>query len=249
MSAVRDRVIGVLGGMGPEATVAFYARIVASTRAARDQDHLRVIIDSNPEIPDRTAAVQGDQPSPLTMMVQSIAGLERAGVDFVVMPCVSAHIFVEELKERIRLPLLSILDVVSDEIQSDSRRIGRVGLLATTGTVKAGLFQKRLLASGIDVVLPESSDQEAVMRAIYAVKSGKGRAEARDTLRLAANRLLLRGAQGIVLGCTEIPLVLDATDLPAPVFDSLTMLAQATVRAAGREPLSLARSMEIAGHE
>ena len=105
MSAVRDRVIGVLGGMGPEATVAFYARIVACTSAARDQDHLRVIIDSNPEIPDRTAAVQGDGPSPVPMMAQSIAGLEKAGVDFVVMPCVSAHIFIEELKEKIRLSL------------------------------------------------------------------------------------------------------------------------------------------------
>ena len=232
------RVIGVMGGMGPEATLAFFGSLLTLTPADRDQDHLRVIIDSNPAIPDRSAAVLSGGPSPVPMMAGSIAGLERAGADFVVIPCVSAHMFVDELKEHIKLPLLSILDVVADQISSDRRAIRRVGLLATSGTVKAGLFQRRLMVAGVDVILPDLQDQEAVMSAIYAVKAGGERGQAANALRLVAHRLVQRGAQGIVLGCTEIPLVFDAKGLAIPVFDSLMILARAAVRAAGREPLA-----------
>ncbi len=234
-----ERVIGVLGGMGPEATIAFYARVVSQTPAARDQDHLRVVIDSNPKIPDRTAAVLGQGESPVAAMAASIDVLQRAGADFVVIPCVSAHAFIDDLTARIRLPLLSILDAVAEHIQAQAG-IRRVGLLATAGTVRAGLFQRRLADAGVDVVLPGEDDQARVMAAIYSVKaspSSAQREQATLSLREVAARLIARGAQGIVLGCTEIPLVFGAGDAPVPVFDSLMVLARASIRAAGLEPL------------
>ena len=235
-----EKVIGVLGGMGPEATIAFYSRITAHTGAKRDQDHLNVIIHSNPKVPDRTAAAMGAGPSPVPLLASGVDALKRAGADFVVIPCVSAHIFLDELKQGISLPVISILDVVADELRGDPRGILKVGLLATSGTVKAGLFQRRLAECGIEVVLPPAEDQARVAAAIYEVKAGPAATRRREITRDlcgVSQRLFDAGARGIILGCTEIPLVLGSADLPIPVFDSLSLLARAAIRAAGRTPL------------
>jgi len=238
----KDRVIGVLGGMGPEATIAFYSHIVSATPAGRDQDHLRVIIDSNPGIPDRTAAILGEGESPMPAMAAGIDALRRAGADFVAIPCVSAHAFIDELKKNARLPVLSVLDVVVEAVQQHPRRLGRLGLLATTGTVRAEMFQHRFAAAGLEVRLPNSEDQARVQASIYAVKAGAPGAVRREItgeLRVIVNRLVSAGAEGIVLGCTEIPLVLGPGDVAVPVFDSLMLLARAGIRSAGREPIVL----------
>lgn len=232
---MRERVIGVLGGMGPEATIAFYARLVAQTPATCDQDHLRVIIDSNPKIPDRTAALVAAGASPVPAMVASIEALGRAGAEFVVVPCVSAHAFLDELRARVALPVLSIFDAVADDICADPHAIGRVGLLATAGTVRAGLLARHLERRGMVVEVPVAADQDTVMAAIYEVKSGPTearRAELRDSLRAVTRRLVTRGAQAIVLGCTEIPLIIGRDDAPVPVVDALDALARMARRAA-----------------
>ena len=237
-----DKVIGVLGGMGPEATIAFYSRLVAHTPAGRDQDHLRVLIDSNPGIPDRTAAILGRGESPVPAMVRGIDGLRGAGADFVAIPCVSAHAFVDELKASAGLPILSILDVVAQAIERHPRRIRSVGLMGTTGTLRAGMFQRRLAEAGFEVVVPGAEDQARVQASIYAVKAGAPEAVRRQLtaeLRSIAMRLTSLGAEGIVLGCTEIPLVLGQADLAVPVFDSLHLLARAAIRSAGREPVAV----------
>ena len=237
-----DKVIGVLGGMGPEATIAFYARLVAHTPAGRDQDHLRVIIDSNPGIPDRTAAILGQGESPVPALARGIDGLRGAGADFIAIPCVSAHAFIDELRQGARLPILSILDVVAEAVREHPRRIRRVGLLGTTGTVRAGMFQRRLAEAGLEVLIPDPADQARVQASIYAVKAGAPdavRLQLTIELRSIALRLVSSGAEGIVLGCTEIPLVFGQADVPVPVFDSLVWLARAAVRSAGREPIAL----------
>lgn len=239
-----DKVIGVLGGMGPEATIAFYSRLVAHTPAGRDQDHLRVIIDSNPGIPDRTAAILGQGESPVPAMTKGIDGLRGAGADFIAIPCVSAHAFIDELRQGARLPILSILDVVAEAVREHPRRIGCVGLLGTTGTVRAGMFQRRLAEAGLEVLVPDTADQARVQASIYAVKAGAPEAVRRQLtieLRSIAMRLVSSGAEAIVLGCTEIPLVFGQADVPVPVFDSLLWLARAAVRTAGREPIGLER--------
>jgi len=147
-----EKVIGILGGMGPEATLGFFERIIAHTPATRDQEHLRVIIDSNPHVPDRTAAILLGGESPVPLMVAGVEALQRAGADFVVIPCVSAHFFLEELRRRVSLPVISMFDVTAEHIRRDHPRIKTVGLLGTTGTVAGGHFQARLAQDRIETV-------------------------------------------------------------------------------------------------
>jgi aspartate racemase len=235
-----EKVIGILGGMGPEATLTFFERIIAHTPAARDQEHLRVIIDSNPQVPDRTAAILLGGESPVPLMVAGVEALQRAGADFVVIPCVSAHFFLEELRHRVSLPVVSMFDVTAEHIRREHPRIKAVGLLGTTGTIAGGHFQARLAQDRIETVAPGPDDQGRVMAAIYDIKdfrAARSRSEIGTDLRAVAGRLAAAGAQGIVLGCTEIPLVLKTGDLGVPVFDTLTLLARAAIVAAGREPV------------
>jgi aspartate racemase len=234
-----EKVIGVLGGMGPEATVDCLRKIVHSTRAERDQDHLRVLVDSNAKVPDRTAAILGRGPSPVPALVASARLLERAGADFVVVPCVSAHVFLEEVRAQVRVPILSMFDVVAEAVAAMEPRVRVVGLLGTTGTINAGLFQRRLSLAGIDAIVPDEAGQARVMAAIYDVKdaaAARPRAAITADLVAAAEALAARGAQAIVAGCTEVPLALAQEDLRAPYVDSVLALARAAVLRAGGRP-------------
>ena len=235
-----EKTIGILGGMGPEATLELFGKIIANTPAARDQDHLRVVIDSNPKVPDRTAAILHGGPSPVPAMIAGIRALERAGADFVVIPCVSAHFFLDELQREAGLPILSMFDVTAEHIHQHHAHIRTVGMLATTGTLQGGRFREELELAGIETLTPTQADQERVMAAIYEIKGAPGARERTAIgaeIRDIADRLIQRGAQGMVAGCTEIPLVLKPGDLSVPVFDTLLLLARAAITAAGRQPI------------
>jgi len=233
---MREKVVGVLGGMGPEATVNFFKELVAHTLARKDQEHLRVIIDSNPKIPDRTLAISHGGESPVPAMTVSASALERAGADFIVIPCVSAHFFVEELERKINLPILSIFQAVAEHIATCHPGIRKIGLLATSGTIEGGVFQERLSRVALETLSPDADDQLLVMSAIYDIKDAqcrRTRKEIAEDVCAVAGRLVERGARGIVAGCTEIPLVLESGKLPVPVFDSLLILAKAAIEASG----------------
>jgi len=239
--SMAEKVIGILGGMGPEATLSLFEKIIANTPATRDQDHLRVMIDSNAKIPDRTPAILGQGDNPVPAMVESGRALERAGADFIVIPCVSAHFFLDELQAQLTLPILSLFDAVAEELERQQPVPAAVGLLATTGTIHGGRFQERLQKSGIDTLVPGLDDQKRVMSVIYRIKatsSGAGREEMRSELRSVVTPLVDRGAQAIVAGCTEIPLVLRSQDVPVRFFDSLLVLARAAIVRGGRRPLA-----------
>lgn len=237
-----EKVIGILGGMGPEATLDCFAKIIKSTPAQQDQDHLRVVIESNPKVPDRTAAILGKGDSPMPVLVQGCRTLEQAGVDFIIIPCVSAHFFLNELRRAVELPILSIFDTVAEAIETDHPEIKTVGLLGTSGTVLGGLFQERLAAGGIETLACDDHYQTLVMAAIYDIKKGqpdRSRAAITSDLVAAAESLIAQGAQGIIAGCTEIPLALSQEHLSVPYFDSLIHLVRAAIRRAGREPETL----------
>ena len=238
---MNEKTIGVLGGMGPEATLECYAQIIKNTPAKTDQQHLRVIIDSNPKVPDRTAAIIGKGPSPVPILTTGCRTLQAAGADFIIMPCVSAHFYLAEVRQQIKLPILSIYDAVADTISNDHPDIKTVGLMGTTGTVSSGLFQKRLAADNILTMVPAETQQIRVMAAIYDIKSRLDRSRKQITADLVevAENLVSDGAQGIVAGCTEIPLVLKQQHLSVPYFDALTILARAAIIEAGRHPLAI----------
>jgi aspartate racemase len=233
---MKEGIIGILGGMGPEATLYLFQKIIKNTKAMRDQDHLRILIDNNPKIPDRTPAIVGRGENPVPMLIEVAKNLERAGADFIVIPCVSAHYFINQLREGITIPIISILDEVAGALEKYLPDIKQVGLIATTGTLKAGLFQDRLREMGVEILVPFPKEQEnLVMSAIYGksgIKAGRLSLENKQKILMAAEALIKKGAQGIIGGCTEVPLVVNQTDIEVPFFDSLNILALSAIRIA-----------------
>jgi aspartate racemase len=237
---MKEKVIGILGGMGPEATLDCYSKIISSTPAKTDQEHLRVIIDSNPKVPDRTAAIIAEGESPVPILVAGCRSLQQAGADFIIIPCVSAHFFLDEILPEIALPILSVFDVVTETIISDHPQIKTVGLMGTTGTISGGLFQKCLAAEGIKTIVADNIYQSKVMEAIYDIKNSqpaRSKTQIVSDLTAAADDLISKGARGIIAGCTEIPLALKQEHLSVPYFDALTILARAAIFKAGRTPI------------
>ena len=231
-----EKIIGILGGMGPEATIDLFTKIVRGTKVRKDQDHLRILIDNNPKIPNRTLAIQGKGPSPLPQLVQSARVLERAGADFIVIPCVTAHHFYDSLQRKVRIPIVHIVRETTRYLQDQFKGIDKVGLLATTGTLQSGLFQNAFADSKIElIVLSPDVQKSEVMEAIYGKEGIKAIGPSMKSKRLirGASRTLIRqGAQAIIAGCTEVPLVLKDGDLPIPVIDPVTLLALAAIKMA-----------------
>jgi aspartate racemase len=241
-------VVGVLGGMGPLATADFYTKLVMLTPATRDREHLHVIIESNPEIPDRTAAVLGEGPDPTPELVATAQRLVQAGAGIIAIPCNSAHIFLEAIRGSISVPVLDMMEEVARAAQ-ELRPVPRtIGLLATTGTLRARLYQAALTNRGIATVEPAGPGQDTVMAVIYAVKAGNLGGPIQAALGAAIADLARQGAEAIVLACTELPLIAPA-EAPVPLLDATTILARAVLREAGEFSQTVGRSRNrVLGH-
>jgi aspartate racemase len=234
------KAVGVIGGMGPDATVDFFAKLVAATQGGRDQDRLRILIDNDPTVPDRTAAIEGRGPSPAPHLAAMARGLVAQGAELLVMPCNSAHAFAEAIVEAAApVPFVDLIATTVAATRARLPAVGAIGLLATDGTLAARLYHDAYEAAGVRTIAPLGDDQRTVMDAIYAVKAGAVDEVVRARLRLVAERLAAAGAQAIVAGCTEVPLLLAEGDLVAdgeavPVISSTDALVAATVAAAIR---------------
>lgn len=224
-----EKIIGILGGMGPEATADLYLRIIKATPAKRDQDHPRVIIYSNSKVPDRTAAILGKGPSPMPELIRAGKRLEEAGADFIVIPCNTAHYFVEQLQKELRVPILHMIRLSAEEAHRTHPKVKKAGLLATDGTVKSGLYRTAYGEVGIEILEPTPESQADVMKAIYQCVKAGNLIDGGVLLRGVANNLVAAGAELIICGCTEVSLVLKQGDLAVPVLDPLQVLAEAAV--------------------
>jgi aspartate racemase len=237
-SAIEARSLGVLGGMGPAATADFLVRLAALTSAAIDQDHAPIIVYSDPQTPDRSDAILGMGPSPLPAMTRGIHFLNRAGCALIAIPCNTAHYWYEQLVEQSATPILHIADAVIDHL----RRLegtGTVGILATDGTIRSGIYQDRLLAAGFATVdLTDMGKTNLAMRGIREMKSGRGR-DARQTLTAGARELTRRGAGAVLIACTDASAALaDVTELNGtPVIDASTCLARVSLEKLGKRSL------------
>jgi len=229
----REKVIGILGGMGPEATADFFMKVIKATPAKKDQDHFRTLIDSNPKIPERSLAILGKGKSPLKQLQETLHNLEKAGAEIIAMPCNTAHHYYTELQESTNIPIINMISETAAYIYENFPDIKKIGLLATTGTIKAGIYHKAI--TKMEVITPDEDAQETLMNAIYGeqgIKAGYTQGKPRgDTLEVA-ELLINKGAEAIVMGCTEISLVLSQKDLPIQVIDPLQSLAEVVVRKA-----------------
>ncbi|GCB44511.1 aspartate/glutamate racemase family protein [Streptomyces sp. NL15-2K] len=226
-------IIGILGGMGPAATADFYAKLVSTTPGDNDQEHLRTVIWSDPTIPDRTEALLGDGPDPTPWLLNGSRVLREAGATVIAIPCNTAHAFVPRIAHHVGLPIVHMIGEVALHLTTSRPRVHTAGLLATSGTVRAGLYEEWLDRSGIRLVLPDAASQDReVMAAIHAVKAGTRDKTTTALLARAAQRLTEQGAQAVIAGCTEIPLGLPAGAVDVPLIDPALILAQALVRRA-----------------
>jgi len=240
--------VGVLGGLGPEATLDFFAKVLAATPARRDQDHLHLIIDDDPSVPNRNDAVAGRGPSPAPQLAAMARRLEAAGADFLVMVCNAAHAFQDSIEDAVAIPFVSIVEEAVAATLARVPGARRVGVLAAEGALDAGLYQRAFAARGVEAVAPEGDDRATFMELMYAIKAGdKGDAIAGGMLRLARH-LHEAGAEALVAGCTEVPLALsqpalDGAGLALPLIASTDALVAATIAIAlGQRPLPTSRS-------
>ena len=237
---MRRQIIGILGGMGPEATLLFFKKILVNTNAAKDQDHARLVIFNDPQIPERLPAIEGQGESPLPMMIKGLLSLKSAEANFAVIPCVTAHYFLPQLKEKRILPIISIIEATISYIKENYAFINCVGLMAALGTIKTGLFQRELAKKKISTLISEESDLQKVQNNIFAIKntaSGNRKRIKRELIKIG-QKLIKKGAQGIIIGCTELPIVLTPDCFDVPTFDVLDILARAALQKAGIKVLS-----------
>jgi aspartate racemase len=223
--------LGVLGGMGPLATVDFLEKLIAETPAERDADPVPVVVWSVPQIPERPAAIAGKGPSPLPAMLEGIRALRQAGATAIAIPCNTAHYWYDNLSREAGVPILHIADAACDQFAARGITAKKIGLIGTNGTLSAGFYQQRLAARGLEVVLVSAAEQEEwVAPAIAAVKRHQLKRGHELAIR-ACERLRELGAQAIILACTETPIAVEFA--PAPVaeicIDATRALAQACV--------------------
>jgi aspartate racemase len=230
-SEAERQVAGVLGGLGPDATVDFMAKVVAATQATRDQDHIRMIVDHNPTVPNRHEAIAGNSPSVGPQLAAMARGLESSGADFLVMVCNTAHAYTDDIRAAVEIPFVSIVDVTVDALKNTGAKL--VGVMAAEGCLNAELYQEALDKAGYETVLWSDSELEEFMELVYRIKAGERDEDIGSALSRLASSLVFGGAEVLIAGCTEIPLFLNAGNTPAPLLSSTDLLVERTIELAG----------------
>ena len=209
------KTVGILGGMGPAATVDLMARIIRLSPVKSDQDGIRMLVDNNPHVPDRNKAIAKAGPSPAPVLAAMARGLEAQGADFLVMACNTAHAFQDPSSSR------------KNPFCGDDHRNGRggqelpsppkhVALLAAAGCLDAGLYQRAFASAGIHTIIPEGQAREHFMRLLYGIKAGETGPSVRREMKELADKL---GGEAVIAGCTEVPLVLTQNDVDRPLIE------------------------------
>lgn len=235
------KTIGILGGMGPKATGYLFDLVTRYTTAGKDSDHFPVVIFSNPQIPDRTEAIINNGLSPLPLLIEGAKFLENAGVDFIVMPCITAHYYYPEIIKNIKIPFLHMLEETAVYIDKEMPEVRKFGLLATTGTIETHIFQNELKKIGKEIIIPGKKNQSKVMSAVYGEKGIKaGFISQPNSILLEVVSYLVneKGCRAVIAGCTEIPLALQPAHLTVPFIEPLMIIARRSIERAGcREPV------------
>jgi aspartate racemase len=249
----QSKVIGIVGGLGPFAHIDLERKLLRAsqdlTGATRDQDYPEWIVSSIPSTPDRTTAFLNNANDPVPFLVRSLQRLMDAGADFAIVPCNTAHLYLEDARALANIPVVDMIDLVARHIEQVNGN-STVGILATTGTVQSSLYHNALKKHALTPVTPldlhdgDAIQRDNVMAAIYGpyedgrhvdggIKSGELN-QAKELLKHASERMIEDlGAKSIVAGCTEIPLALSSTEVQGvPLVDPADLLAREAIRLA-----------------
>ncbi len=245
MTTKAQPVVGVIGGMGPEATVDLMRRVIAATPATDDIDHIRMLVDNNSKIPSRLKALidrTGEDPTPV--LVGMARGLVTAGADFLVIPCNTAHHYLPAIQGAVSVPVADMIGLSVARCQRDLGNRPRIGLLASPAVRLTGLFARRCEAAGIEVLWPEGADDAAVLAVIKAIKAGRPSATQMTAYRAAAEGLARHGAGLLVIACTELSVAGGLDGLGAPWLDTLDVLVDDILARCGVERRAMASAAE-----
>ena len=227
------KVLGIIGGMGPLATVDLYKKIVLLTAADNDNAHIHTLIDSDTDIADRTAAILSGGKDPLPELLKARDNLIRAGAECLIMPCNTAHYYLEALREGCPVPFLSMLDAAAEAAAAAYPGKTAV-ILATRGTLATGLYSRTLEKHSIPFFEPSEEEKDVLMHLIYdIVKASRPLDEGTPLFRKVLRDLKARGADYFLLGCTELPILAMEVPEEGPFIDATTELAKAAIRACG----------------
>lgn len=204
------KVVGILGGMGPQATCDLFNKIISYTNAKNDQENIHLIIDNNVEIPDRTSYILGKGENPIEYMIETAVKLKNAGAEIIIMPCNTAHYFYDKLTQAVELPFINMIEEVGKYIYE---RYGKckVGLLATTGTYEGKVYETYCDKYNIEIISPNNEDKNFILNLIYKVKAGDMNFNVQKIIEIL-NKFKNKGINIMILGCTELPLVFDSLD-------------------------------------
>ena len=222
--------LGILGGMGPAASAEFITRIINKTPANCDQDHIPFVLWNEPRIPDRSTSMQSGNDLPLPWLQEGIKGLKHAGCDRIVIPCNSAHFWYSQLS-KLGVPILHIVDSVAEELKNLNLSGKKIGIIGTQGTIESGLYQYHLNRLGWECIVPCKEEMAGLVTpAINLIKANKFR-EPQMLLMRAIHSLIDRGAEAIVLGCTELPLVIRlSSEEGIPIVNSIDSLVNIVLK-------------------
>ena len=230
MQMSNDKVLGVLGGMGPLASAQFMVRLTLLTPATRDQEHIPTVLWSDPRVPDRTVGRLSGGGDPLPWLLRGIEGLRRAGCGAIAIPCNTAHGWYDQMRDAAGVPILHIVDAAAEELRRLGIAHGRIGVMGTQATLAMRLYQDRLGALGWDCITPSQDEMDRLVSPAIALVKAHRVSDAYPPLAQVVRSLADRDAAAVVLGCTEIPLGIQAGPVPElPIVDTIDGLARAAV--------------------
>jgi aspartate racemase len=229
MTARSRPIVGILGGMGPEATIDLMRRVVTATPARDDRDHIHMLVDSNPDVPSRIAAlIEGTGESPAAELARMGKRLQAGGAEILAIACNTAHAYAPDIRAEIDIPLLDMIELTAGAIASMALARRRVGLLASTAVVNIGLYEKALLKYGVASVVPRR--QGDLMTVIKAIKRGETGELTRQAFAGIADELMNDSVDLLLIACTELSVIADSVGPELPCLDALDVLSQEIVR-------------------
>ncbi len=234
-----EAIVGILGGMGPEATVDLMNRVIQATPALDDADHIRMIVDNNPKVPSRIKAlIEGDGESPIPSLTDMAQRLEHWGADFLVMPCNTAHYYYPAITAAVTIPVVNLINLAAEQVSRQHPQIRKLGLLASTAVLKTRLYEQRFARNQIQILFPEPSIQAGVMALIKGIKAKRYDAALLQQLALAVTDLQAQGAECLLIACTELSVVAANIHTEQPIYDAAQLLAEHIVQTVKSTPPS-----------